>query len=77
MTLHAKMTMPGLQRYPGYLNLIKNGEDTAVFRLNKCLFLRVFPLLLIKKEITSHFRIETANESKQFKETKTWISIYN
>ena len=47
---------------------------TSLFRLEKCLILWISPLFLVSKKCASHFCRETANEKKQSKESKTWIS---
>ena len=53
----------------------KNVKDIELFFwYKKCLFLQVSQLLLISMKCASHFCRQTANENKQFKETKTWIS---
>ena len=46
MTLHERMAMSDLQRYPWNINLIKNVEDTVVFLTGK-----VYLLLLINKTL--------------------------
>ena len=73
MTLHAKITMPDSHWYPWNLNLSKMWKIPSFFWLEKCLFQRVSPLLLISKNCTNHFRRETSIENKKFWETKTWI----
>ena len=50
----------------------KNWNKPSIFWLEKCLFLWIFPLLLIYKEYASHFRREIANE----KEQKHWNLIH-
>ena len=49
--------------------LIKNVEGTIVFLTRRGLF-----QCLINKKFPSYFRIEAANENRQFKETKILIS---
>ena len=56
------------------LNLIKNMEDDFLFLTRICLLLWVSPLLLINMKCASDLCRETANENKQVKEAKTWIS---
>ena len=68
MTLHEKMTMPDLQKYPCSLNLIKIIYDT------KCLILIISPLLPKSNKCETHFRRETAKENKQLKKRKAGIS---
>ena len=78
MTLHAKMTMPDLQLYPGNFNLIKNMEEIFVF-LTQCLFLWVSLcsiVVLINKECASHFRREPTNEINSLKKQKHWYLIH-
>ena len=64
MTQYVQMAMSESQRCLWNLNLIKNVENTVG------LFPWVSPLLLKIKKCKSHFCFETANENKQFKETK-------
>ena len=61
------MEMPDLQRYNLNLNLIKNVEDTVVFMSLKV----SFSIVSYKQEMRMR---ESANENKQFTETKTLIS---
>ena len=67
MTLHAKMTMSDLQKYPLNHNLIKNVEEIVIFFNPKSVyFCEVSPLLLINKKCANLFRRETVNKNKQF-----------
>ena len=70
---HARMALSDLQWYSWSHNMIKMWKIQLFFRHEKCLFLWVSSLLLIKKKFASHFRRETANENKGFKETKHWF----
>ena len=66
VTVHAKMAMLDLQRYPWNLNLIKNVEDVFVFMTRK-MFISVSFCIASDKKCASHFRRETTNK-KQVKE---------
>ena len=65
VTLHAKMAMPDLQRYPLNLNLIKNVEETVIFLTRKMFVSVSFSLLLKNKECASHFGRQPAIEKEQ------------
>ena len=65
------MAMPDFQLNPWNLNLIKDVEDIVVFLTRKSVYFCEF---LFSKKCASHVRTDTANENKQFKETKTLIS---
>ena len=49
-------------------------EDTVVFLTQEVFILVKFPIAYYNRKCASHFRRETANDNKQFKEIKTWIS---
>ena len=63
------IAMLDLQRYPSNLNLIKILEYRCFPDLRSFLCDPSY-----NKKCANHFRREIANENKQFKEIKTWIS---
>ena len=66
--------MPDLQWYPRNLNLIINVEDIVVFLNRKVVISPSFSFAYYSRKCASHFRRETTNESKQFKEKTKFIS---
>ena len=61
VTLHAKITIPAIQRYPKNLNLMKNEKILEFFWLWKGIYFLKICIAFYKQEITSLFRIEPVN----------------
>ena len=77
MTLHAKMTMFDLQRYPWNLTLINILEDTIVYLTQKLFFfLWISQLFLTKKKVVlaekSKMKINSLNKLKHGYLIYTW-----
>ena len=73
MTLHAKIAMSDLQRYPWNLRTIKNVEEVVVF-LDRNLFnFNNFSIALYKQEMRKSLSQRIRKQTlKSFKKTKTW-----